>query len=332
MEQQNYNQEQTSAPPVTMSGPYYNQPRKRVPWPWILLGVVLLVVILGFCGVFSGSDDADTVYYNEPHIARIFVEGTIASAYSGDYDHSFLLNTIDDLIYDPENVALIVYADTPGGELLASDELAQKILEYKQSTGRPVYVYGHNTMASGGYWIACAGDWVTANRYCITGSIGVTYGSMIDLSGFLERYGIRVNTIDSGLQKSMGSPLEEMTDETRAILQGIIDEYYGYFVDWVSVSRGIAVDDVIAMADGRIYSATQALDLGLIDQVGTYDDTLMALYDELGAYYPVQDYFSSSSLSIFDQLELLIESQGGEASAILELLPPSGPLAYYQGM
>ena len=122
MEQQNYNQEQTSAPPVTTSGSYYNQPRKRVPWPWILLGVVLLVVILGFCGVFSGSDDADTVYYNEPHIARIFVEGTIASAYSGDYDHSFLLNTIDDLIYDPENVALIVYADTPGGERLASDE------------------------------------------------------------------------------------------------------------------------------------------------------------------------------------------------------------------
>ena len=70
MEQQNYNQEQTSAPPVTTSGSYYNQPRKRVPWPWILLGVVLLVVILGFCGVFSGSDDADTVYYNEPDVYK----------------------------------------------------------------------------------------------------------------------------------------------------------------------------------------------------------------------------------------------------------------------
>lgn len=331
MERQNYNQEQTSAQPVSAPGRYYNQPHKRSPWPWVILGVVLLVVILGFCGIFGSSSDEEMVYYNEPNIARIFVEGTITSTYAGDYDHQFLLNTIDSLIYDPDNVALLVYADTPGGEILAGDELSTKIVEYKQATGRPVYVYGHNTMASGGYWVACAGDWVVANRYCVTGSIGVTYGSIIDLSGFLERYGIKVNTIASGTQKSMGSPLEEMTPETKAIFQGLIDEYYGYFVDWVSSARGIERNQVVALADGRIYSATQALDLTLIDQVGTYDDTLEALYTELGGYYPVQDYISSSSTTIFDQLEWLLGSQS-EASAIVELLPPSGPLAYYQGM
>ena len=72
MEQQNYNQEQTSAQPVSAPGRYYNQPHKRSPWPWVILGVVLLVVILGFCGIFGSSSDEEMVYYNEPNIARIF--------------------------------------------------------------------------------------------------------------------------------------------------------------------------------------------------------------------------------------------------------------------
>jgi protease-4 len=313
---------------------YYQPPKKTNRWLWLLVvGLLILVTVGGLWLVGRSFSTPEAVYLNEPNIARIFVEGTITGEFEGDYDHQFLLDTIDTLEYDDNNMALLVYIDSPGGEVLASDELANKITAYKETTGRPVYVYGHNMMASGGYWIACAGDWIVANRYCTTGSIGVTYGSFLDLSGFLEKYGIKVNTITSGAQKSMGSSLEEMTPETEAIFQIIIDEYYGYFLDWVSTNRPLTRDALIPLADGRIYTATQAETYQLIDQVGTYEDALAALDEALGAVYPVEDYYSSEELSFWDQFSWLdyVFYGGEETEAILELLPPTGPLAYYEG-
>lgn len=313
---------------------YYPQPKKSNPWPWIILAIfVLAVVIGGFSLLGSNMDELEVAYTNEPNIARIFVEGPIMGQFNGNYDHQFLLDTIDALIDNDDNKALLVYVDTPGGELLASDELSQKILEYKNITGRAVYIYGHNMMASGGYWLACAGDWVVANKYCITGSIGVTYGSMIDISGLLEKYGVNVNTITSGDQKSMGSYLEEMTPKTEAIFQVIIDEYYQYFIDWISTNRGITRAQLVPLADGRIYTATQAYAHQLIDQVGTYEDALAALNEELGGEYPVVDYISYEEISFLDQINWLdlLSPQESAAGEIIKLLPPSGPLAYYEG-
>ena len=313
---------------------YYPPPKKNNPWLWVLVvGLLLIVTIGGFWLVGKSFSAPETVYLNEPNIARIFVEGTITGEFDGVYDHQFLLNTIDTLINDDNNMALLIYIDSPGGEVLATDEMANKIFEYKETTGRPVYVYGNNMMASGGYWIACAGDWIVCNRYCTTGSIGVTYGSFLDLSGFLEKYGIKVNTITSGDQKSMGSSLEEMTPETAAIFQAIIDEYYGYFIDLVSANRPLTKEELLPLADGRIYTATQAKNNQLIDQVGTFEDALDALDEELGAVYPVEDYYSTEELSFLEQLNWLdyISYGGDESSAILQLLPPTGPLAYYEG-
>ncbi|MEG2213197.1 MAG: S49 family peptidase, partial [Clostridiales bacterium] len=83
---------------------------------------------------------------------------------------------------------------------------------------------------SGAYWAACSADKVILNRYCLTGSIGVTYGTLLDFSGLLEKYGVKATHIDSGKNKGMGDMLVGMTAEQVAILQTLIDEYYQYFL------------------------------------------------------------------------------------------------------
>ncbi|MPN51538.1 hypothetical protein SDC9_199186 [bioreactor metagenome] len=125
-----------------------------------------------------------------------------------------------------------------------------------------------------------------------------------------------------------------MTPETRAIFQSIINEYYGYFLDWVGSRRGMEKAVLQPLADGRIYTATQALDHGLIDQVGTYGEALAALDSRLGDDYPVADYLPEEEPGLFDQLQWLqyfMEYQGNDSQTLLRLLPPTGPLAYYQG-
>lgn len=334
---QDYRYQGAGAPP----------PRRRV-WPWVLLGcgvvlVGLLVWALAFAepqpvGVGPGTAAEAYAVYDEPFIAVLYAEGTMSvtesvGLYSDDsYHHQYLLDTIDELIMDDWNRGLLLYVDSPGGEVLAASELGEKLAEYKELTGRPIYAYGYSYAASGGYWIAAPADAIYLNRYCLTGSIGVTYGTMLDVSGLLERYGVTTTTITSGDQKSMGSSFEPMSEETRAIFQAMIDEYYGYFLDWVSSQRGISIDALRPLADGRIYTATQAVDNGLADAIGDMDDCLAALQAAIGEDCAVYDYTPHiDSESLFDLLRLFNRSaEANEVEAILKLAPPSGILAYYE--
>ena len=297
-----------------------------------MIGLSAVMICVGILFSNIGNPYYKSGYAYEPYIARIVVEGTISSEGNEDYDHQYLLTTLDQLAADRKNRGLIVCLDTPGGELLASAELADKIVEYKELTGNPVYVYGHNMMASGGYWIACAGDWIVLNQYGITGSIGVTYGTMIDISGFLENNGVKAYTITSGTQKSMGSIFEPMSEETNAIFQGIIDEYYTIFIDWIISQRDIERGQLIDLADGRIYTASQAEQNQLIDQIGTYKDTIRAIDKQLGNQYPIYDYLPPTEYSVWQDLSLfdyLLQGKG-DSDLLMEMLPPSGPLVYYQ--
>lgn len=316
--------------------PQYETNRKKRPiWPWVL-GVILLVFIgLIIWAATTHLPDDGEYYGNEDTIAVLHVSGTMSVSterYSLDeesYDHSYLISTIEQLIYDPYNCGLLLYIDSGGGEVLAASELSEAVAQYKELTGRPVYAYGYQYAASGAYWLAATADEIWLDRYCITGSIGVTYGTMLDLSGLLEKYGIKTNTITSGAQKSMGSSLEEMTPETRAIYQSIIDEYYGYFIDWIVEQRGMDRQSLLTLADGRIYSAKQAVENGLADQVGDYESCLTALLDACGGHdIYVRHYRPQATESNLLQL-LLGSAESGELAALVDLLPPSGPLAYY---
>ena len=293
--------------------PYYSayepqQKKKKVPtWVWVVLIsllVVGLIVALGVAVSKRAAQDQAGIPAGTDYAAVLYVEGTMTesapagSVYGGTYDQEYLLDTLETLTEDEHNKGLLLYIDSPGGEVMAASDLGDAVVAYKEATGRPVYAYGHNYAASGGYWLAAAADRFYVNRYCTTGSIGVTFGDMFDFSGLLEKYGVKVNTITSGAQKSMGSSWEQMSPETRAIFKSFIDEYYGYFLDWVSEQRGMDRAALQALADGRIYTASQAVANGLADQVGDYDDCLNDLLQQTGEAEAV-DFQPTASLNLY---------------------------------
>ncbi len=215
-----------------------------------------------------------------PYIGVIYVEGTIIENQTDSfgipvgYQHQWTLDEINMLIEDDMNKGLIIFVDSPGGGVYESDELYLKLNEYKENTGRPVYSAMGSMAASGGYYISAAADKIVANRNTWTGSIGVTIGTFYDISKFLEKNGIDTITITSGANKAMGSMTEPMSEEQKAIFQALVDECYDQFTGIVAEGRGMGIDKVKSIADGRIYTAKQALELGLIDAVGTKQDAI----------------------------------------------------------
>ena len=174
---------------------------------------------------------------------------------------------------DPLIKAVILRLDTPGGEVTASDIIYHEILRFKERTGKPVVGLMMAVAASGGYYIASACDVIMAHPSTLTGSIGVI-SVFPSLESLMGKVGVKVNIIKSGPAKDSGSPFRDMTDDERALFQGIIDEYYESFLGVVARNRKdrIPADELRRIADGRVYTAQQALRLGLIDDVGYFDD------------------------------------------------------------
>lgn len=209
------------------------------------------------------------------YIAAVSVTGTIENANS-QYNQKWLLSTISALTKDENNVAIALYIDSPGGGVYEADEVFFALKDYKK-TGKKIYVYMGPTAASGGYYIACPADKIYANRNTLTGSIGVISGQFIDASEFLENIGIKVDTIHSGANKTMGSYYSPMTEEQEEIMQSISDECYRQFTSIVSQNRNIPYEKVLELADGRVYTAQQALENKLIDKIGTWDEMMYDL-------------------------------------------------------
>ncbi|HKK95898.1 MAG TPA: signal peptide peptidase SppA [Anaerovoracaceae bacterium] len=250
--------------------------------------IVVAIIVLGVsCNnvmktLIYGDGEATKIDYSQDYIAVISVEGTISDASdslieSQTYNHNYTMNAIDQIIADEDNKALVLQINSPGGSVFTSDELYLKLLEYKE-TGRPIYSAMGSMAASGGYYIAAPSDRIIANRNCWTGSIGVKIGTLYDFTELIETLGIKAETITSGENKNMGDSFEEMTEDQRKIFQSLVDEAYEQFVKIVATGRGLTIDEVKTLGDGRIFTATQALENGLIDEIGDYDyaiDSLM---------------------------------------------------------
>ena len=174
---------------------------------------------------------------------------------------------------DPWVKAVILRLDTPGGEVTASDIIYHEVLRFKERTRRPVIGLMMGVAASGGYYIASACDVIMAHPTTLTGSIGVI-SVFPNVEQLMSKIGVKVNVIKSGASKDSGGPFRDMTEEDKKIFQGIIDEYYGDFLNVVSKNRKdrIPAEKLRAIADGRVYTAPQALQLELIDAIGYFDD------------------------------------------------------------
>jgi protease IV len=192
----------------------------------------------------------------------------------------------DDIIrqlkkYDKDNSvkAIVIRIDSPGGAVAPSQEIYNQILKVKEG-GTPVVISMGSTAASGGYYIACAGDTIFANPGTLTGSIGVII-DFLTFQGLMEKVGIQHEVIKSGELKDVGNYSRQMTDKERAMMQSAINDVYNQFVEAVSESRNIDIDQVEEIADGSIFTGNQALELGLVDKLGGLEDAI-ALAGKMG--------------------------------------------------
>jgi protease-4 len=233
-------------------------------------------------------------------------------------------------VEDEDLKAIVLRINSPGGTVTASDIVYHEIREFKKKRNIPIVASIMDLGTSGGYYVAVAADKIVAHPSTVTGSVGVIMVSL-NGQGLLEKIGVKATTIASGPKKSMGSPFRTMTDEERAIFQNIIDSMYDQFVTVVDDGRPkLDKGEVRRLADGRIYSALQAEEVGLVDEVGYLEDAIrlakkeagieeasVVTYHRAGGYKPnIYSSFASGSVYLkglpsFDPPSLMTLLNGG---------------------
>lgn len=331
---------------------------------WVFCFLIGAVVIASVVGIFLPNKDLSDVFndssfstsissfptknkgkanklpkYNHDYIARIDIKGVIQEK-NETYNQKWLLDMIGSLMKDENNKGLFIYVDSPGGSVYEADELYLKLCEYKETTGRPIYAYFSHMAASGGYYIGCVADYIMANRNCTTGSIGVIMGPVYTLTGLFEKYGIESTSITAGKNKNMFNINEPITAEQRQIIQDYINEAYDQFTGIVAKERSLPIERVRELADGRIYTAKQALEIKLIDKICGYDEAVdymkSELYNDSGIALEYVEYVYEKTFSDFFS-SISTKISGQKADSFLDDITerinscPKGPAYFYGG-
>lgn len=224
--------------------------------------IVFAVVITGVAiamsrngGLFGPSGDK---------VALVRIQGVI-------YDSRATIRDLERFADDDRVKAIVVRVDSPGGGVAASQEIYQELQRLRDEKKKKIVVSMGSVAASGGYYVSCAADRVVANPGTVTGSIGViaewyNYGSLLNWAG------LKPEVVKSGPLKDIGSPVREMTDEERQVLQGMVDRLYNQFVGVVVAARsgkqGLDEAKIRQLADGRVFTGDEALQNGFVDELG----------------------------------------------------------------
>jgi len=247
------------------------------------------VAIISVKGILS-NESAEGLFIEKPSIVEVVKQ------------------QLEQATTDTHVKAVLLEVDSPGGGITASDIIYNNIMKFKTDTKKKVVVYMQDIAASGGYYVSSAADAIIAHPTTITGSIGVIM-PLINVAELINRYGIKDSSIASGDMKEIGSPLKPMTPEENAILKNIIDEMYMQFINVVSTGRRLDIETVKKIADGRIYTGKQALENGLVDQLGYLEDAISSVKKMAGIedatiiryekHYGLSDLFDLMSRKLF---------------------------------
>ncbi|MCY4031709.1 MAG: signal peptide peptidase SppA [Hyphomicrobiales bacterium] len=233
---------------------------------WRIVGITS--VCLFFLALLFPAIPGPTIT-GEDHIARFAIEGIIA-------DTKFQTERLDEIAQTDEVRALILHVNSPGGTVVGSEALFNAVR--RVAVRKPVAVIMNDVAASGGYIVAVAGDYIFARHNTITGSIGVIL-QWFDVKEMAESIGIEPHTIASGPLKGQPNLFEKPSKEALEATRESIEESYKWFVSLVAEQRGFEHGQALGLADGRIYTGRQALDVDLIDQIGEEQDALVWLDD-----------------------------------------------------
>ena len=254
---------------------------------FLTVGAIALVLVAGPSGKDGeGGRAADVERFEERYvsgegvdkIAILPITGVISSQESSSLESletptatpETLRNELRQAARDDSVKAVILEVNSPGGSVVASDQMHNNIQDFKESTGKPVVVSMGETAASGGYYISTAADEIIANESTFTGSLGVIF-SILNYKDAEEKLGIEEEVFKSDEFKDLFSGSRERTPEEKEIIQNLINESYDQFVEVIVEGRGLPEDKVREIADGRVYSGSQAESLGLVDYLGDLD-------------------------------------------------------------
>lgn len=268
---------------------------------------------------YVSSLPRDLNFKEKNRIAVVYAIGDITSGEGDDQTigSDRIAAAIRSARLDKEVKAIVLRVNSPGGSALASDIIWREVLLAKGE--KPVVVSMGNLAASGGYYIAAAADSIFAAPNTLTGSIGV-FGMIPNFEGFFKnKTGITFDRVTTGKYADLLNTNRPMTADEEAIVQQMINRIYEDFIKVVADGRGLSTDSVHAMAQGRVYTGAQALEIGLVDKLGDLEDAIACA----ARMAKLKDYRLKNLPEQKDQLEMLLESFGAaRVSAVEQELGP----------
>ena len=251
---------------------------------WRFIAVLALIVVV--IALVAAGGHGSLPFPTSPQIARVTISGFIA-------DNRAENEMLAKLAKDPSVKGVIVAIDSTGGSTTGGEALYENLRNLAQAkpTVATIATFG----ASAAYMAAIATDHIVARRTSLTGSIGVLF-EYPEVSDLLDKLGVKVEDIKSAPLKASPNPFEPTTDEARAVIQGVVADTFSWFVDIVAERRNLPRDQALTLADGRIYTGTQALNVKLIDEIGGEDKAVAWLGTKgVDAKLPVKDWAPSGS-------------------------------------
>ncbi len=243
------------------------------------------------------------------NIAVIPIEGVITGSgygYSVSASSPDIVQIIKEADQNPKIKAIILEINSGGGSPVGSDEIAAAV----KSAQKPTVAVIREVGASGAYWVASAADKIYANRMSLTGSISVI-GDYLEFAGLISDYNITYRLFTSGKYKSMGSPFKELSEEEAEIFQKNVDRIHEYFVEAIAENRNMPVEKVRAAATGEAFLGAEAKELGLVDELGSMDDAVRYLENQLNITAEIARY--SQKKSIYS----LLSAKAGSISGLV---------------
>jgi len=241
--------------------------RGRVALVAVGVGVGILVLFLGTIWVLMTAISEDGFPTGGSKVAVVEIEGIIV-------DGTAAVRELREHAENPSIKAVVLRVNSPGGVVAPTQEIFAAIQRARKA-GKPVVATLGAVAASGGYYVAAAADRIYANPGTLTGSIGVVM-QMANIEGLLKKVGVEYVVVKAGSYKDVGNFARTMSPEERKMLQALLDDVYSQFVGAVAEGRGLERSEVLAFAEGRIYSGQQALALKMVDEMGGFEDAVEA--------------------------------------------------------
>ncbi|GJM16609.1 MAG: multidrug transporter [Thermodesulfobacteriota bacterium] len=267
---------------------------------FLAIVLIFLFIFIFLAGIGSGLLlSGESSFSSGDKVAVLRVEDVIL-------DSQIYLESIESITEDDDIKALVVRIDSPGGAVGPSQEIFSELKQLGNEL--PIVASIGGVGASGGYYIACAAEKIYANPGAITGSIGVI-AQFASYEKLLDWAKIDVEVIKSGKYKDVGSAFREMNNEDKQYIQQLIDNVYDQFKAAVASSRDLDPKQIDRVADGKIYTGEQALNLKLIDELGTINDAVITA-GELGGIEgkPEVVNFPKKRSKLFDLLNSKIDT------------------------